>query len=546
MIFGKLTLDSALGTILVHSIKVGKKTFRKGRTLSQTDINALHTSNILEITAVRLEDNDVHENQAAERLAKIICGKNLRLSKTATGRCNLVTETDGIAMINKEGIDKLNLTNEAIAISTVTPFAKVSKGDVVATVKIITFGIIESALKRCQSLLKAKEYPVSLAPFKKKKVGLLQTRLPILRESLLNKAKQVTQNRLQKICCDLTYSAECNHDLHEVANGIKELISADCKIALILGASAIADRKDIIPAAIEECNGSVFHFGLPVDPGNLMLMGKIGAMHVLGLPGSARSPRLHGFDWVLERLVADIEVTSRDLMTMGVGGLLKEIHNRPLPRVTAVKNKTVKKKNPKIVGVILAAGQSRRMGAINKLLENINGKPMICHAVEAALQSKANPIMVVTGFEHELIKKSLLNFDVELVQNSDYGDGLSTSLRAAIKSFDTQVDGAVFCLGDMPEVRPEHINKLIDAYDPEAEKSICVPTYKGKRGNPVLWNRKFFFDMCNVSGDVGARHLIGENEKAVLELPIDDQAILIDLDTPEALKAHLIKKKNKK
>ena len=546
MIFGKVTLDEAVGTILVHSIKVERKTFRKGRTLSQIDINALRRTGLVEITAVKLEAKDVHENQAAERLAKMICGKNLGLSKSVTGRCNLIAETNGVAIIKKENIDKLNLTNEAIAISTVPPFAKISKGDVVATVKIITFGIVETALKKCQSLLKANNYPVSLAPFKKKRIGLLQTRLPILRESLLNKAKQVTQNRLRKIGCDLTISLECNHDLHEVANGIEGLLSADCEISLILGASAIADRKDIIPAAIEKCNGSVDHFGLPVDPGNLMLMGKIDTMHVLGLPGSARSPRLHGFDWVLERLVANIEVTSHDLMTMGVGGLLKEIHNRPLPRVTAVKQKSVKKRKAKIVGVILAAGRSRRMGTVNKLLEKINGKPMINHVVAAALQSKANPIIVVTGFEHKQIEKSLLNFDVEFIKNHDYGEGLSTSLRAAINSFDNQTDGAVICLADMPEIRPEHIDQLIDVYDPEAGKSICVPTYKGKRGNPVLWDRNFFFDMCNVSGDVGARHLIGENENAVLELPIDDQAILIDLDTPAALKAHLLQKNTKK
>jgi molybdenum cofactor cytidylyltransferase len=127
---------------------------------------------------------------------------------------------------------------------------------------------------------------------------------------------------------------------------------------------------------------------------------------------------------------------------------------------------------------------------------------------------------------------------VRFIHNPDFADGLSTSLRAGLTLLDADIDGAVVCLGDMPSVSADHINRLIAAFDPAAGHAIIVPTFNGKRGNPVLWHRRFFAQMSDVSGDVGARHLIGDNEGSLLEVAMDDDAILADLDTPAALAAH--------
>ena len=192
----------------------------------------------------------------------------------------------------------------------------------------------------------------------------------------------------------------------------------------------------------------------------------------------------------------------------------------------------------RIAAIVLAAGQSRRMGNANKLLEQVSGKPMMLHAVDAALGSKADPVIVVTGHEPERIEETVKGHNVSMVHNPDYASGLSTSLRAALSILDDDIEGIVVCLGDMPAVTADHIDRLIDAFDPEAGRSIIVPTVGGKRGNPVLWHRRFFDQMAGISGDVGARHLIGENEDSLAEVPMDDAAVLEDLDTPAALKAY--------
>lgn len=538
MKFGPLPLDRAEGAILAHSQRVAGATFRKGRVLTAEDIAAMQADGFETIVAVELTTDDLPENEAAARLAAALAGDHVTLSNAATGRCNLTASHRGIALFDPARIDEVNLIDEAVTVATVQPFEQVEQGDIVATVKIITFAVEDATVAMCEA---AAQGAVSLAPYQPCTVGLVQTRLPVLRDSLLDKAADVTRSRLGAMGCTLDHDIRCGHDAAEIAVAFAKLSEAGCDIALALGASAIADRRDVIPAAIVQCGGTVEHFGMPVDPGNLMLLGRIGAMRILGLPGSARSPRLHGFDWVLRRLIAGIDVSGQDLMRMGVGGLLKEIPTRPLPRthaVTDAEKRQNRKDAMRIAAIVLAAGQSRRMGAANKLLEEVNGKPMMLHAVDAALGSRADPVIVVTGHEPERIEETVKERVVSIVHNPDYAGGLSTSLRAALSILDDDVEGIVVCLGDMPAVTTNHINSLIEAFDPEAGRSIIVPTVGGKRGNPVLWHRRFFDQMAGISGDVGARHLIGENEDSLVEVPMDDAAVLEDLDTPAALEAY--------
>jgi molybdenum cofactor cytidylyltransferase len=269
-----------------------------------------------------------------------------------------------------------------------------------------------------------------------------------------------------------------------------------------------------------------------------MLFARLGNMRVLGIPGSARSPRLHGFDWVLQRLVAGLTVTPRDLTRMGVGGLLKEIPGRPMPREQEEIDDMIDDAVKSVGAVLLAAGQSRRMGRENKMLVEIDGAPMVLHAARALIASRAAPVVVVLGHEAESVEAALTGLDVIFVGNPDYADGLSTSLRTGLSALPNEAPGAIIALGDMPGVTDADIDSLIAAFDPTAHHSICVPTHDGKRGNPVLWARRYFTEMASVAGDVGARHLIGENADQVIEVTRDNPGILIDLDTPEAVASH--------
>jgi molybdenum cofactor cytidylyltransferase len=311
------------------------------------------------------------------------------------------------------------------------------------------------------------------------------------------------------------------------------MLDAGAELVVVFGASAIADRRDVIPAAVEAVGGEIEHFGMPVDPGNLMLIGRARGRAVLGAPGCARSPKENGFDWVLMRLLAGLPVSREDVTGMGVGGLLMEIVTRPQPRSEPAQEKGRRR----IAAVVLAAGRSTRMGTINKLIAEIGGKPLARIAAEQALASRARPVIVVTGHEREKVEAALAGLPVRFVHNPDYADGLGTSLKAGIAAVPEDADGAIVCLGDMPQVDGALIDKLIAAFDPEKGALVVTPSIDGRRGNPVVWSRRFFNDLMAIQGDIGARHLIANYAEAVMEVPVTGDGALIDVDTPESLSA---------
>lgn len=189
---------------------------------------------------------------------------------------------------------------------------------------------------------------------------------------------------------------------------------------------------------------------------------------------------------------------------------------------------------PRIAGIVLAAGRSSRMGA-NKLLESVNDKPMVRAAVEAAVHGNLAPVIVVTGFEPNKVASMLGGLDTVFAHNPNYEDGLSTSLAAGIAAVPEACEAACVLLADMPGVTADHVKRLVAAFDPGAKAAICVPTYRGQRGNPVLFARDFFPAMQSLSGDVGARSIIKENAAVVREVEMPDAGVLADVDTPDAL-----------
>jgi molybdenum cofactor cytidylyltransferase len=537
VIFGTLSTAEALGAILAHTVAAGDTVFRKGRRLSADDVATLRAAGVQEIQAARLERGDVHEDQAAERVAAVLRGPGLTASAAFTGRVNLFAEAAGVVVIDRERIDRLNRLDESITIATLPEWTEVAPKQMVATIKIIPFAAPGDAvaLVEVMSALPERGPALRLGRYRPLKVGLIQTRLPTTKPTVLDKTAQITADRIARLGGTLVRERRSEHKAPALTSEIRMVQNIGLDLLLIIGASAITDRRDVLPAAVEASGGIVEHFGMPVDPGNLLLMGRIGAMPVLGLPGCARSPKLNGFDWVLQRLAAGLNVTRLDVMAMGVGGLLAEIPSRPLPRDRATETNGMPHA-PTIGVVVLAAGQSRRMGELNKLLAPVEGKPMLAHAVDAALGAQGiGPIVVVTGHEREQVEATLPGRAVTFTTNPRYAEGLSTSLAAGLAALPDGVDAALVCLGDMPRIAPRLIERLVAAYAPTEGRSIVVPVHHGKRGNPVLWDRRFFPAMAAVAGDVGARHLIGEHADEVVEIEAGDPTVLFDVDTPETL-----------
>ncbi len=538
MIFGEVAVADCAGAILAHSLKLPNGIMKKGRVLTAADAAALAAAGLQTVVAARLEASDVGENEAAAELSHAVAGAGISAGSAFTGRSNLFAEAHGLAILDRAAVDRFNSIDERITLATVTPSAVVEPKQMVATLKIIPFAVPRTVLDECLATARKGGAVLRIAPFKAKRVALIQTTLPGFKESILTKTVDTTRRRLEGLGSTLPWERRSAHASAALAPLIAEAVAAGADVVLVAGASAILDRRDVIPAAIAAAGGRIEHFGMPVDPGNLMLMGRLGSTPVLGLPGCARSPKVNGFDWVLQRLLADLPVGSAEIMGMGVGGLLADIPSRPLPRALATPEEAAvpaPPRAPRIAALVLAAGQSRRMGTLNKLLIEIDGVPMVRGVVEMLRQSKADPIVVVTGHEGDRVAAALRDLPVTVVRNPDYAQGLSTSLKRGIAALPADADGALITLGDMPRVTAPEIDHLIAAFNPVEGRGICVPTRQGKRGNPVLWSRRFFDEMLQVAGDVGARHLIGTYPEMVAEVEMADDGVLTDIDTPQAL-----------
>lgn len=188
-----------------------------------------------------------------------------------------------------------------------------------------------------------------------------------------------------------------------------------------------------------------------------------------------------------------------------------------------------------IAAVVLAAGRSTRMGPDNKLLAEIGGKAIVRHVAEAALASRARPVLVVTGHQGEAVQSALAGLGVTLVANPDYAQGLSTSLKAGLRALPGDADGALILLGDMPRIAAGDLDRLIAAFLEAGGEAVIAPVHEGRRGNPVLWPRALFAEMLQLEGDAGAGRLLAIHADRVRGLELGTDAILADVDTPDAL-----------
>lgn len=537
MKFGEFPVASAEGLMLAHAVKLPERTLHKGHRVSPADIEALNSAGIASITAARIEDGDLSEDEAARQLAAAIAPDHLRFSEAATGRVNVYAAADGLFVADRDVVDRVNRIDPAITLACLADHARVRAGDMVATFKIIPLAVpgrkVEAA---CDALRAAVAFEVK--PFADYAVSLVATELPSLKPAVMDKTARILAHRLATSGNRLVREQRVAHRRDAVAFAIGEAMSAADrlpKLVIVFGASAVIDEDDVIPAAIRQAGGEILSVGMPVDPGNLMVLGRIGETYVVGAPGCARSPKENGFDWVLDRILAGEKPDARDLTGMGVGGLLMEIETRPRPRDSAEERHLP----VTVATVILAAGKASRMGegGAHKLLAEFDGEPLVRRAAETALAADAASVIVVTGHRRSQIEAALSGLDVTAVENPDYASGMASSLISGFSASSARdADGVLVMLADMPGVTSADLDALIAAFRAASGRAIVRAVSRGKRGNPVILPRSLGDAVMRLEGDVGARHIIETSGLPVIDVDIGDAAHL-DVDTPEAVLA---------
>ena len=327
MRFGPVPINQAMGAVLAHSVVLGVGRLRKGMVLGAADIAALQAAGKATVVVARLDANDIGEDQAATQLAAALVpdpvAQCLNVTTAFTGRVNLNAVGPGVVAVDAAAVLALNRIDPAITLATLAPLTRVAAGTLAGTVKIIAYGVNADAVTRACAQARA---AIRVRPVVLKSAGLILTEVPGQDIKLAAKGRRAIEARLRALGMEMAACVRVLHDLAAIAEALAQ-IPGD--MVLILTGSATSDLYDVAPQAVRAAGGVVMRFGMPVDPGNLLFLGDLGARHVVGMPGCARSPALNGADWVLERLACGMVVTADDIAGMGVGGLLKEIPIRP-------------------------------------------------------------------------------------------------------------------------------------------------------------------------------------------------------------------------
>ena len=529
--FGEIKTDDAMGAILAHTLRSGELVIKKGSVLTAVHLKEIKAAGIDGVAVALLEPGDVGEDDAAHAIATALAGNGVEVTKPASGRCNLHARTGGVLDINIAAVNELNASGDGVLCSTISPFEMVETGQTIATVKVIPYAVAGDS---CDALLSATgSGAIDVHGFKNKRTGLVLSEVAGVKQSLLDKAREVISARVETLGSEVVHHVRIAHEREPLMGAIRA--AADlCDVVLVLGGASTVDIGDTVPAAIVEAGGEVELFGIPVDPGNLFVAGRIGHVPVLGLPGCARSPKMNGVDLILPRLFAGMDINTKTLLGLGVGGLLHDVSERPAPR-EAHPGPKVSGGLGKVAAVVLAAGSSRRMGVENKLLKEVDSKSMVCHAVEAARAATIGSVIVVTGHQAAEVRAALESLNVTFVHNPHYEEGLSTSVRAGVGHVPDDCSGVLMVLGDMPRVSSDIMNVLVSTFNSHDGTAICVPMHNGKHGNPMVWPREFFPDMLDLAGDIGARKLARRYNDRVVEVDIETDAIFFDVDTPDDL-----------
>ncbi len=532
MKFGRVSLDEARGAILAHTVRWEAGAVRKGRVLDEEVIRRLRSGGIREVVAAHAEPGDTSENEVSERIAAALVpepdAQQLRRARPGAGRANIFAAANGVLRVRKDVVYALNAIDESITLATLADHARVRAGSMAATVKIIPYSVPESTVGEAESILRANPPAIAVAPVEVRNAALLLTRSEWTPEKLGQKGVDAVRTRLNALGVPLFETRTVPHEVKPLASALAE---STAELVLILGDSATSDRNDVAPEAIRGAGGGIVRFGMPVDPGNLLLLASLGdGRQVMVLPGCVRSPKMNGADWVLERIACGIEVSSEDIAGMGVGGLLHEIPLRPAPRVGG----TIAPSDPNVSVLLLAAGLSRRMKGAHKLLIDAGGQPLASRVTTSLKGSRVREIIAVTGHKADLVEQAISASGVtgiRFLRNANYAEGIGASIRAGMGALSSETDAVLIALADMPGVDAHLVDRLIGEFDPEKDRAICRPVAPGGApGHPVLFGRRFFEALEALGGDRGARDVVGENSGYVVDIPVDASAA-IDLDT---------------
>jgi len=543
MQFGEFPVYDALGIELVHDVKCRDKTLKKGTVLNASDISLLKFSGIKTVTGVRFSSEDILPETAADILLKAMIGDYLRYTlPDKTGYSEIFADTDGTFVFDRNRFNRFNAHCENISLVTIQPDTPVYKGQFLGNLRLSGPAINAETLNEAVTKISGIGSLLKIAPYAFCKIGFIRTIMNNSSVPPLDEDKLAA--RFGAFGLDVVYSDLCEHTVAAVEKAVRDAIDAQAEIVLVESQVPPLHRDDIVPTGFKEAAGDIDRLGWPVDEGLSLVIGHKNDVKLLGY--CAEDADKPAFDRLLRFLATKSMPANEDIPDLALNGLsLTRMTKRITPeQMSRSMNVESVSDSHKIAVVILAAGSSRRMIGTNKLLETVNGLPMIEHAVRSALSSEADYVAVVTGHDAKFIERRLEQYDVKIVRNPDYVSGVLGSIRLGLAVLPPDIAGAVVLPADMPAFTEEYIDKLIDAFDFKAPRPpVVVPTFGSVRHNPVLWPKDLFKVVKIVPEDSQWVPTLIEHSDYIKDIPLKDDLPLTDINTRGDL-AKFLERKN--
>ena len=461
MQFGEFPVYDALGIELTHPVKCQEITLKKGHILTSSDIGKLQYAGIKSVVGVRLSSEDILPETAADILLKTMAGDYLRYTlPDENGYSEIFADIDGVFVFDRERLNRLNDHSENISLMAVQPNLPVYKGQFVANLRLFGPAIQAATLNEAVTKISGTGPLLKVAPYAFCKIGFIQT--------ITDKTHVQPQNpndlekRFGAYGFNVVYHDLCEHNSVQVEKAVRDAIDAQAEIVLVESPFPPLHRDDVVPKGFKEAAGDIDRLGWPMDMGLSLVIGHKNDIKLLGY--CAEDADQPAFDILMRFLATKSLPDTSVIPELALNGInLTRLTKRITPQQTenSIHIGSVSD-SEKIAVVILAAGSSRRMIGSNKLLESLNGLPMIEHVVRSALSSQADYVAVVTGHDAKFIEKRLEKYDVKIVRNPDYVSGVLGSIRLGLAVLPPDIAGAVVLPADMPAFTEEYIDKLID------------------------------------------------------------------------------------
>ncbi len=336
MKFEPVPLSEAKGKILGHNIarSDGRRLLRKGKPLTDEDLEGLRFLGRTSVYVAQMEADDVDENNAARRVAQAVAGPGAHIPGISYGRANLLAIEAGLLRVDVDRLARINEC-EGITLATLATHTPVHENQIVATVKIIPYAVPEPVVRAAERIGVENQQIVRVDALPARPVGLILSGSASTYPRLVSDFAPLS-DRIGKLGSAITHTdfvaLDDEADEAALADMLKQQLAAGIQMILLAGETAIMDKHDIVPRAVERAGGQVESVGAPVDPGNLLMLGYIGDVPVVGAPGCARSRKTNIVDWILPRLLAGDRLTRRDIVELGHGGLLQDVNERAMPR----------------------------------------------------------------------------------------------------------------------------------------------------------------------------------------------------------------------